>query len=77
MSAKKVVNARADKDGNITHVLLDGNQNFTPIEKAIEMADRGDISNAHSVRRRNAKTHLRMNPDGKQSNNLDDMAGDT
>jgi hypothetical protein len=43
----------------------------------MEMADRGDISNAHSVRRQNAKPHLRTNPDGTLSNNLDDMAGDT
>ena len=77
MPAKKVVDARADDDGDITHVRLEGNKKFTSIDKAIEMADRGDISNAHSVRRRNAKPHLRTNPDGKHSNNLDDMAGDT
>jgi hypothetical protein len=42
----------------------------------MRMADRGEISNAHSVRRENAKPHLRTNPDGRTSNNLDDMAGD-
>ena len=77
MAPRKVVDARADAEGDITHVRLEGNQRFTSVEKAMEMADRGEISNAHSVHRRNAKPHLRTNPDGKRSNNLDDMAGDT
>lgn len=73
---RKVIDARADTKGNITHVRIEGNQNFTPLETAMRMADRGDISNAHSVRPSGAKDHLRTNPDGKKSNNLDDMAGD-
>lgn len=76
MAPRKVVDARADREGDITHVKLDGNKNFTPLKKAMELADRGEISNAHSVRRSNAKPHMRSNPDGKKSNNLDDMAGD-
>lgn len=51
MLSQKVVDARADAEG--------------------------DISNAHTVCRRSAKPHLRTNADGKQSSNLDDMAGDT
>lgn len=76
MPPRKVVDARAGSDGNITHVRLDGNTNFTNLETAMRMADRGDISNAHSVRRENAKPHLRTNPDGRSANNLDTMAGD-
>jgi hypothetical protein len=77
MKPRKVVDARADSEGNITQVKLEGNTNFTSVEKAMELADRGELANAHSVRRLNAKPHLRANPDGKKSNNLDDMAGDT
>ena len=77
MAPRKVVGARADSEGDITHVQLEGNKRFTPVEKAMEMADRGEISNVHSVHRRNAKPHLRTNPDSKRSNNLDDMAGDS
>ncbi|PHQ98113.1 MAG: hypothetical protein COB39_09375 [Marinosulfonomonas sp.] len=76
MAPRKVIDARADAEGDITQVKLEGNTKFTSVEKAIEMADRGELSNAHSVRRQNAKTHLRTNPDRKVSNNLDDMAGD-
>lgn len=76
MAPRKVVDARAGSDGNITHVRLDGNSNFTGLEAAMRMADRGDISNAHSVRRENAKPHLRTNPDGRSANNLDTLAGD-
>ncbi|SDE17903.1 Protein of unknown function [Paracoccus isoporae] len=76
MASRKVIDARADSEGDITHVKLEGNQRFTPVKKAMEMADRGEIENAHSVHRRNAKPHLRTNPDSQKSNNLDDMAGD-
>ena len=74
---RKVVDARADSEGDITHVRIEGNSKFTSVEKAMEMADRGELANAHTVRRRNAKPHLRTNPDGRKANNLDEMAGDT
>lgn len=74
---RKIVDARADSDGDITHVKFKGNQRFTPVEQAIPMADRGEIEDVHVVRRQGAKTHLRTDPDGRKSNNLDDMAGDT
>lgn len=74
---RKVVGARADNEGDITHVLLEGNQRHTPVETAMGMADRGELSNAHSVRRNNAKPHLRTNPNDRTGDNLDHMAGDT
>lgn len=74
---RKIVAARADKKGNITHVKLDRNTNYTSVEVAIPMADRGEIDNTHVVRAPGKKTHLRTNPDGRTGNNLDDMAGDT
>ncbi len=77
MAARKVIDARADEQGNITHVKLDGNKKFTPLDTAMNMADNGKIENAHSVRPDGAKDHLRTNPDGKKANNLDDMAGDS
>lgn len=74
---RRVVDARADSKGNITHVRIEGNQRFTPLDAAMRMADRGELSNAHSVRPTRAKDHLRTNPDSRTSNNLDDMAGDS
>lgn len=74
---RKVVDARANSKGNITHVKISGNQNFTPLKNAMNMADRGELANAHSVRRDGAKPHLRTNPDGRKANNLDDLAGDS
>ena len=76
MTKKTIIDARADSDGDITHVKFDGNTNFTSVDRAIPIADRGDIDNAHVVRRQGAKTHLRTNPDGAKGNNLDTMAGD-
>ena len=77
MRSRPIVAARADGRGNITHVKLAGNRGYTPMKTAYGMAKRGDISNAHAVNRRGAKPHIRTNPDGRLSNNLDTMAGNT
>ena len=74
---KRIVDARADSEGDISHVLFDGNQRFTPVDQAIPMAERGEIERTHVVHASDKKVHLRTNPDRKKSNNLDDMAGDT
>ena len=73
---RRVVDARADSEGDIEQVRLDGNSNFTSVEKAMEMADRGELENVHTVRRRNAKPHLRTNPNQTEKDNLDYWAGD-
>ena len=77
MTKKTIVDAKADSEGNITHVKFDGNTNFTSVKRAIPIADRGDIDNAHVVRRQGTKIHLRTNPDNAKGNNLGIMAGDT
>jgi hypothetical protein len=75
--SRKVTDARADSKGNITQVKIEGNQRFIPVGQAINMADRGELSNAHSVHERNGSSYLRTNPDSKSQNNLDSMAGDS
>ncbi|WP_081853437.1 DUF3892 domain-containing protein [Erythrobacter longus] len=72
---RRIVDAKADLDGDITHVRFDGNTNFTSVGRAIPMARRGDIQGVHVVERKGAKTHLRTNPDRQSRNNLDHMAG--
>ena len=74
MPVKHVVDARADREGDITQVKFRENQRFTPASQAMPMADRGEVDNMHVVRRDGAKPHLRTNPDHKKSNNLDEMA---
>ena len=73
---RKIIDAKADADGDISHVLFEGNQRFTSVGRAIPIADRGEIENTHVVRARDKKTHLRTNPNSLSSDNLDDMAGD-
>jgi hypothetical protein len=75
LTKRKIVDARADSDGNITDVKLEGNQNFTSLETAIDMTKQG-LVDAVVVTPKDAKQHLRTRPDGKTQNNLDDMAGD-
>ncbi|MCW4629588.1 MULTISPECIES: DUF3892 domain-containing protein [Marinomonas] len=71
---RKVVDAKRDKNGNITDVLLEGNKNFTSTEKALGMTKSGLIDLV--VVKRKDKEHLRTRPDGKKGNNLDEMADD-
>lgn len=71
---KKVVNAEKDSKGNITSVRLSGNKTNTDIKAAIRMAEKGQIDNAHPVKKRDGSSYLRTNPDNKKRNNLDDMA---
>jgi len=75
MSERKVTGARADVKGNITHVKIAGNSKFTPVAQAVNMADRGELANAHAVHKQDGSSYLRTNPDSKVQNNLDDMAG--
>jgi len=74
---KKIVDARADADGDITHVRFEGNSRFTSVERAIPMADRREIKDTHVVRASDKKTHLRTNANGRERDNLDYLAGDT
>jgi hypothetical protein len=71
---KKIVDARQDKGGTISHVQFAGNQSFTPVEKAIGMAEQGKIENAHTVTRKDGSQFLRSNPNRKSGDNLDEMA---
>jgi hypothetical protein len=73
---KKVIDAKNDAKGNISHVKLSGNQGWTPLDAAIRMADRGQIDKVHVVRPADAKTHIRTNPDSRVGNNLDTLAED-
>ncbi len=75
MSGKTIVDAKRDSDGNIS-VRLEGNTSFTSQERAMDMAERGQIENAHVVHLRNGSRFLRSNPDQEQGNNLDEMAWD-
>ena len=75
-NGRRVIDARVGSKGNITHVRIEGNQRFTGLDAAMRMADRGELSNAHRVNREGAKPRLRTNPNGRTSDNLDDMAGD-
>lgn len=75
-SKRKVVDAKQGSDGNISHVKLEGNQNFTRKDKAIEIAKKGQLENVHIVTRIDGSQHLRTNPDSKIKNNLDEMAQD-
>ena len=54
---REIVDARADEDGDITHVKFKDNSRFTSVEQAIPMAERGEIKTRMLfIRRTVAKT---------------------
>ena len=76
MTKKKIIDAKADDDGDITHVKFLGNVGFTPVKKAIPMAKRHEIENVHVSKTGAGKEYLRTNPNKSEQDNLDTMAGD-
>lgn len=74
LQKKKIVDARTDESGRISHVRFRGNSRFTSVENAIPIVERGDVDNAHVVHPKASDAFIRTNPDGEKGNNLDDMA---
>ncbi len=52
MTKKKIIDARGDEDGDITHVKFEGNSGFTSVERAIPMAKRGEIEDVSRLKNR-------------------------
>ncbi|MFT5298161.1 MAG: hypothetical protein ACI9YH_004208 [Colwellia sp.] len=71
---RKVINAKEDKNGNISAVLIEGNTNFTNLNTAKKMAMNKKIDLVYVKPSKNATDYVRQKPDTKKSNNLDDMA---
>lgn len=73
---KKIIDAKADTRGNIQSVRFEGNSGYTSLGKAIDLADKGQIDNAHAVhpKGRGRQAYLRTNPDTRKTGNLDQMA---
>ena len=76
MAKKKIIDARGDEDGDITHVKFRGNSSFTSVERAIPMAKRGEIEDVHVSKTGAGKEYLRTNPNKSKQDNLDTMVGD-
>lgn len=71
---KKVIDAKSDKNGNISAILIEGNKSFTQKKVEIKMADKDQFSNVISVHPKGRKPYLRSKPDENKSNNLDEMS---
>lgn len=74
MKTRGIVGAKEGPDGNISHVLIEGNTRHTPIERAIEMTKDGKIHGVNVSSTADGNEYLRSNPDNKTANNLDEMA---
>jgi len=69
-----IVAVRKNGDGDLEQVKLDNGQ-VVDIQTAIQMAEADQIANVNTGATRGDHPHktLRSNPDGDQSNNLDNL----
>ena len=72
---RKITDAKADKNGNISAVKLEGNSNFTSIKTAQKMTLDGKIDAVYVGGNQKTKPYIRQRPNNKECDNLDDMAG--
>jgi len=70
---KKIVDAISDERGNITFILLEGEETFISIKDAIERTKNGEID-ALVITKTVEVEHLRTKADGIIENNLDYLA---
>ncbi|WP_234121666.1 DUF3892 domain-containing protein [Clostridium hydrogenum] len=66
----KIVKVKKNPQGDITDVMLD-NGNVCPIKEAISMAKDNLIEGVNVGRAKNGREYLRGNPNGAESDNLD------
>lgn len=74
MTKRKVIDARKDDSGKIEAVLLEGNQNFTSVERAYNMAKGGKVDLVPVET--STGNYVRTRPDISEQNNLSEMADD-
>lgn len=69
---RKIVAVRKNDDGDLTNVQFsDGTA--VSIEQAIHMAQNGEIEHVNVFEGRDGHLHIRSNPDGDPTNNLDNL----
>ncbi len=71
---RAIVDAKADSKGNISAVKLEGNTNWTNINKAKEMT-KNNLIDAVYVNPSKSSDYIRQRPDKSKFNNLDEFAG--
>ena len=67
-----IIKVRKNSDGDITDVMLK-NGNVYSIDEAILMAKDGQIEGVNVSRAKNGREYLRSDPNGRKSDNLDNL----
>lgn len=72
MKTTDIIKVRKNSEGDITDVML-VNGNVYSINEAIMMAKDGLIQGVNVGRAKNGREYLRSDPNGKESDNLDNL----
>ncbi|MBZ4667176.1 MAG: hypothetical protein JG775_328 [Defluviitaleaceae bacterium] len=68
----KIVKIKKNSEGDITDVMLD-NGSVHAIDEAITMAKNDLIDGVNVGKAKNGREYLRSNPNGEESDNLDNL----
>jgi len=68
----KIVKVKKNSEGDITDVMLD-NGSVHAIDEAITMAKNDLIDGVNVGKAKNGREYLRSNPNGEESDNLDNL----
>lgn len=72
METTDIIKVRKNSEGDITDVML-VNGNVYSINEAIMMAKDGLLQGVNVGRAKNGREYLRSDPNGKESDNLDNL----
>lgn len=72
MDKTRIIKVKKNADGDITDVMFE-NGNVYSIDEAIRMARDGLIEGVNIGEAKNGREYLRSNPNGDQSDNLDNL----
>lgn len=67
----KIEKVKKNAEGDITDVMISGN--VYSIDQAITLARDGKIDGVNVAKARSGREYLRSNPDGSETNNLDQL----
>lgn len=68
----KIIKVKKNNDGDITDIMAD-NGNVYSIDEAIMMAKDQIFAGVNVGKARNGREYLRSNPNGEESDNLDNL----
>lgn len=69
----RIIKVKKNSDGDIIDVMVDDGSTY-PVEEAIKMVKDHQIEGVNVGKSKNGREYLRSNPNGEESDNLDNLS---